>query len=129
MIRYAPNPNPNPFKTNSFFNPTNKDTTIEIYLSSLEENHLKLEVPKDKFNNLTKGERDALYDLENGTPIVIKEANKGSAVVVWDRKEYIKEVENQLGDTNLYEEVRNDAKPLMNIILNTSENICKRGNV
>ena len=69
MIRYAPNPNPNPFETKSFFNPRNKDTTIEIYLSSLEENHLKLEVLKDKFNNVTKGERDALYDLKNDTPI------------------------------------------------------------
>ena len=44
--------------------------------------------------------------------------DKGSAVVVWDREDYIKEAENQLGDTNIYEEVPNDAKPLMNIILN-----------
>ena len=42
---------------------------------------------------------------------MIKGANKGSAVVVWDREEYIKEAENQLGDTNIYEEVPNDAKP------------------
>ena len=60
---------------------------------------------------------------------MIKGANKGSAVVVWDREEYIKEAENQLGDTNIYEEVPNDAKPLMNIILNTLENIRKRGDV
>ena len=60
---------------------------------------------------------------------MIKGANKGSAVVVWDREEYIKEAENQLGDNNIYEEVPNDAKPLMNIILNTLENICKRGDV
>ena len=129
MIKDAPNPNPNPFKTKSTFNPRNMDTAIEIYLSSLEENHLKLEVPKDKFNNLTKGEWDALYDLRNDTPIVINGANKGSAVVVWDREEYIKEAENQLGDNKIYEEVPNDAKPLMNIILNTLENICKRGDV
>ena len=42
---------------------------------------------------------------------------------------YIKEAENQLGDTNVYEEVPNDAKPLMNNIFNTLENICKRGDV
>ena len=95
----------------------------------MEEKHLKLKVPKDKFNNLTKKEWDALFDLKNDKPIVIKGADKGSAVVVWDREEYIKEAENQLGDTNIYEEVPNDAKPLMNIILNTLENICKRGDV
>ena len=32
-------------------------------------------------------------------------------------EDYIKEAENQLGDTNVYEEVPKDAKPLMNIIL------------
>ena len=95
----------------------------------MEEKLLKIEVPKDKFNNLTKGERDALYNLKNDKTIVIKGADKGSAVVVWDREDYIKEAENQLGDTNIYEEVPNDAKPLMNIILNTLENIRKRGDV
>ena len=60
---------------------------------------------------------------------MIKGADKGSAVVVWDREDYVKEAENQLGDTNIYEEVPNDAEPLMNIILNTLENIRKRGDV
>ena len=99
----------NPFKTKSTFNPRNKDAAIEIYLSSLEEKILKIE--KDKFNNLTKGEWDALYNLKNDKTIMIKGADKGAAVVVWDREDYIKEAENQLGDTNIYEEVPNDAKP------------------
>ena len=60
---------------------------------------------------------------------MIKGADKGSAVVVWDREDYIKEAENQLGDTNINEEVPNDAKPLMNIVLNTLENIRKRGDI
>ena len=99
----------NPFKTKSTFKPRNKDNAVEIYLSSLEEKLFKTEVPKDKFNNLTKGERDALCNLKNDKTIVIKGADKGSAVVVWDREDYIKEAENQLGDTNIYEEVPNDA--------------------
>ena len=69
----------NPFKTKSTFNPRNKDAAIEIYLSSLEEKLLKIE--KDKFNNLTKGEWDALCNLKNDKAIVIKVADKGSAVV------------------------------------------------
>ena len=93
----------NPFKIKSTFNPSNKNTVIGIYLSSFEEKLLKIEVPKDKFNNLTKGERDALYNLKNDQTIGIKGADKGSAVVVWDREDYIKEAENQLGDTNIHE--------------------------
>ena len=60
---------------------------------------------------------------------MIKGADKGSAVVEWDREDYIKEAENQLGDTNIYEDVPNNAQPLMKIILNTLENIRKRGDV
>ena len=36
--------------------------------------------------------------LKNDKSIVIKSANKGSAVVVWDRDDYIKEAQKQLGN-------------------------------
>ena len=57
-------------------------------------------------------------NLKNDKTIVVKGADKRSEVVVWDREHCIKEAEKQLGDTNIYEEGLNDAKPLMNIILN-----------
>ena len=74
------------FKPKSNFNPRNKDAAIEIYMSSLEEKLIKLEIPKDKCNSLTSKERQALYDLKNNKNIVVKGADKGSAVVVWDRE-------------------------------------------
>ena len=49
----------------------NKDAVIKIYLSSLEEKLSKIDFPKEKFNNLTKGERDALYSLKNDKIIVM----------------------------------------------------------
>ena len=52
---------------------------------------------------------------------MIKSADKGSAVVVWDREDYIKEAEKQLGDEQVYEEVSNDAAPLLKAI-NQSKN-------
>ena len=39
------------------------------------------------FSNLSIGEQQALYDLKSDKTIVIKEADKGSAVVVWDRED------------------------------------------
>ena len=45
-----------PLKTKSAFKSRNRNAAIKIYLSSLEVKLLKIEVPKDKFNNLTKGE-------------------------------------------------------------------------
>ena len=104
------------FKPKSKFNPRNKNAAIELYLNSLEEKLMKVEVPKDKFNNLTNGERKALYDLKNDKSIMIKSADKGSLVVVWDREDYIKQAEKQLGDEEVYEEVSNDAAPLLKTI-------------
>ena len=83
--------------------PRNKDTAIEVYMISLEEKLMKIEIPKDKYNNLTSKEQEALYDLKNDKNIVIKSADKGSAVVVWDREDYIKEAEKQLGNSDVYE--------------------------
>ena len=47
------------FKPKSKFNPCNQDAAIELYFSSLKEKLMKVEVPKDKFNNLTNSERKA----------------------------------------------------------------------
>ena len=55
----------------------------------------------------------------------MKSADKGSAVVVWDTEDYIKEAEKQLGDKDIYEEVCNDPEPLISTIHKAMENIRK----
>ena len=75
------------------FNIKNKDTAIEIYLSSLEEKLLSIEIPKDKYNNLTREELRAV-DLQNDKSIVIKGTDKRSAVVVGDRYIAFKRLKN-----------------------------------
>ena len=52
---------------------------------------MNIEIPQNKYNNLTREERRALYDLKNDKNIIRKSADKGSALVVWDREDYIKE--------------------------------------
>ena len=94
------------FRPKSTFNPKNKDVIIETYLSSLEVKLLDIDIPKDKFNNLSKEERDALYSLKNDNTIVIKRAEKGSAVV------YLNETHKQLSDEDVYEDVTNDPSTL-----------------
>ena len=61
--------------------------------------------------------------------IVIKSADKGSAVVIWNRDDYIKEAEKQLGDKEIYEEVCNDPEPLTSTIHDAIEKIRKRGDL
>ena len=42
-----------------------------------------------------------MKSLANDSSIVIKKADKGSCVVVWDREDYIAEAEKQLRDRNV----------------------------
>ena len=104
----------NPFKKNSKFNPF-RDAPIEIYLIRLEEETISLD-EKISYSNLTKGRRNALYLLRDDPSIIIKEADKGSAVVVWDREAYLKKAKTQLTDKNVYREIKGDAEgPLMKV--------------
>ena len=119
----------NPFRPKSKFNPKGKDVSIELYLSRLEEEILALDT-KLSYSNITKGEREALNSLRNDTSIIIKGADKGSAVVVWDREDYLKEANSQLMDNNVYEEVSGDIiGPLVKIVKYHLANIKLRGDI
>ena len=87
---------------------------------------MKIEIPKEKYNNLTSKEQQALYDRKNDKKIVIKGADKGSPEVVWDREDYIKEAEKQLGDSDVYDKVPDDLEPLIGTINGTIEKLWKK---
>ena len=121
----------NPFKKKSKFNPKNKDAAIELYLSRLEEEILALQKNfNSKYSNLTKEERNAIYSLRDDNTIIIKEADKGSGIVVWDRKDYLAEAKKQLDDKEVYQEVRGDIEsPLIKIIKRVLGNIRNRRDI
>ena len=79
------------FRSKSTFNPRNKDPVIETFLRCLEERLLDIDIFSKRFNNLTREERNALYNLRDDPTIIIKGGDKGSAVVVWHREDYLKE--------------------------------------
>ena len=119
----------NPFRPKSTFNPKGKDAAIEIYLSRLEEEILAIDT-KLKYSNLTRKERTALNSLRNDTSIIIKGADKGSAVVIWDRDDYLREAESQLSDTEVYEELHGDiVSPLVKIVMQYLSRVKVRGDV
>ena len=68
------------------------------------------------FNDLSKEELNAQYNLRDNQTIIIKGAGKVSAVVIWDREDYIKEASKQIEDKNVFEEVQNDPSILINTI-------------
>ena len=97
----------NPFRKKSNFNPK-QDVAIEIYLSVIEQQIMDIQEEGQNFSNLSKDEQLALKSLQNDKTIIIKSADKGSGVVVWDREDYLKEANSQLSDQNIYEKVDYD---------------------
>ena len=67
--------------------------------------------PKSKFNppkRVSLEGRKALYDLRNDASIIIKVGDKGSAVVIWDKEDYLNEAEEQLSYKKIYEKLTDD---------------------
>ena len=101
----------------SSFNPRNKDVIIETYLSCLEQRLLDIEIPSKRFKNLAKEEQEAF----------IKGADIGSVIVLWDRKDYLKEAYRQLDDKEVYEQVPDNPSVLANTLRKALEKIRLRG--
>ena len=70
-----------------------------------------------------------MYYLKNDNTIVIKGADKGSEVFVWDREDYLKEAHTQLSEEEVYEEVTNDPSTLETTIFTALNKKRPRGNL
>ena len=68
--------------------------------------------------------------LNDDPSIILKEADKGSAVVVWDREVCLGEANSQLRDKELYQEVKDDAEgPLMKVLNSVLRKKRNRGDI
>ena len=118
------------FRPKSKFNPRNKDVAIEVFLSKLEDELMKISPEGRNYSNLTREEKVALNNLRSDHTIIIKEADKGSGVVVWDREDYILEAKNQLMDPGVYQKLDNDPSTLVQRVINDAiSNIEERGDI
>ena len=57
-----------------------------------------------------------MRSLQNDRSVIIKLADKGSIVVIWDRQDYLKEAERQLSDSSIYKEVKVIEKDLVDLV-------------
>ena len=101
-----------PFQHQKFKNPSKWNPPgppILEYMCFQNENSLQNQPPSThKRANLHKTEFDALRSLRSNTEIVIKKADKGSAVVIQNRTDYISEGLRQLNDKQFYKQVDSD---------------------
>ena len=66
--------------------------------------------------NLIKEKWKAIRGLAEDRSIVIKPADKGSCVVVWDKLDYLAEAENHLKDNNTYQDVKYGDDDLVKLV-------------
>ena len=66
--------------------------------------------------NFSREEWKALRDLAEDKSIVIKSADKGSCVVIWDREDYLKEADRQLSDNKIYRDVEYTKNMLCSLV-------------
>ena len=93
------------------------DTCVELFLSKEEHELFSFLPGKPQSYNLTKEKWQALKNLTEDRSIVIKPADKGSCVVVWDCEDYLAEGYQQLNDESTYVEVKYfDDKTLSDLI-------------
>ena len=96
------------FKPKSDWRPNPPNRILKIFQRSIKQEILKSKPKKVKHNNLSKQERIGLKQLRDNPDIVIKKADKGSAVVVMNTTHYLREGYRQLQDTNFNQKIPHD---------------------
>ena len=116
-----------PFHQQSTWQPPRASQEIERYLDKIKES-LSDHTPRNIYHNLTPEEKMALRQLARDETIIIKNADKGSGIVVEDRDKYIEAGKKHLSDRSIYEESDYDpTEALGHAINHFTQSIHKRG--
>lgn len=90
------------FKVKSCYNPTGPPNLEAMITSNEMDLNKRGEFPRLS-NNISPKERKAIRELRDNEKIVIKPADKGSAVVIQNREDYLAEGYKQLSDIQFYQ--------------------------
>ena len=83
----------------TFTSKPNRETALDLYLKHLENSIMKAKPRKNK-SNISTTEREALISLRKNKNIVIFEADKGGAVVIMNKSDYINEAKKHLNSVD-----------------------------
>ena len=90
--------------------PNTPDALIAMIMANeLDLSRVKVKNPHPQ--NLSREQRKALKELQTNKNIVIKSADKGSAVVIMNCTDNVQEAERQLSDTKFYKKSRKRSHP------------------
>jgi hypothetical protein len=96
------------FRPKSTYTPPVQEDILENFCKQVKYQVLKTPVKKPKWSNLSKEERKGLTQIADNPNLVIKKADKGSAVVVMNTVDYLAEANRQLDNKEAYVELKED---------------------
>ena len=114
------------FACKSSWKPPLGHPNLEVFLSQVETEVFIETQDSLSYSNFSQEEWRAVRSLVGDRSIVVKKADKGSCVVVWDRWDYIKEEEKQLGDSAIYKEINYNKKILSRLVDSISNKYFKK---
>ncbi len=107
FFRNEPERDVHPFRQKSTWMPPRASQDIESYLERLEKEISDI-TPRHCRNNLSQEETHALKTLASDPSLVIKNADKGSGIVIEDRHNYMEDGLQHLSDKSIYEKSESD---------------------
>ena len=98
----------NPFKPSTGWTPhIDREPALETYFKLLE-NATTGHRNKKTRPNISRDESTAIRNLNNNKDIIIKPADKGGAIVLLNKEDYLREAYRQLSDSLTYKELNKD---------------------
>ena len=99
---------------------------VELILSKMEHELFSFLPGKPQSYNLTKEEWQALKKLKEDRSIIIKPADKGSCVVVWDREDYLAAGYKPLNDESINIDIKHSTDKTLSDLTEKCNNFFKR---
>ena len=85
-----------------------RDPVVETFCKTIQDEVSRFKPREPRYKNITLDEKNAIKALSTDPTIVIKKADKGSAIVVMNKHDYITEAERQLNNTDFYQKTPED---------------------
>ena len=111
------------FRPKSTWTPPKGCASLEMFLSQVEKELFEYVPQRVQKYNLSKNEWRTLKMLIEDNSIIIKPADKGSCVVVWDRDDYLAEGYSQLSDNNVYTKIESSSEKFVSSLIKESNNM------
>ena len=116
------------FRPKSTWKPPAGGPCVELISNKVEHELFSFLPGKPQSYNLTKEEWQALKNLKDERSIIIKPADKGSCVVVWDSEDYLAEGYKQLNVESIYVDIKHSTDKALPDLTEKSNNFFKRLN-